>query len=429
MEWRIRGADDALWEWNLRTDQARFSPRWTALVGSSGEELVGSIQEWWNRVHPDDSEVVQRAVQDHLAGRTSHLHSEHRLHHQDGGWRWVRARGKLVADSMGIPVRMVGLISDITASRRVQEAVIELANGLSTLSGEECLRKLVRSFAAVLGVREAFVCECSDYPTTRVRMLARWKAGEHARCVEFDLAGTACEDVIRSGHTVFAPHDAGERWPLEKQYERLSYLGLSCLDSAGRVIGHIACADDKPMREDLPHQAILKIFAHAGCDGARAGRARTDSPGFCAAFDRSRRVDYEPGQYMNRRGFRKLVAGSVGSALSLDKDEPHLSVTQAHNGSWGLFGDSRVHNGTRQHRSWKRPAIKCAVNQCVRIDSLATNQGVVGSNPAGRATNSRGLQTCRPFQFASVLRRFYAFSTSAAGTRSAWPHDGWRNPT
>jgi PAS domain S-box-containing protein len=260
-EMAIRGADDALWEWNLRTDQARFSPRWTALVGRSGEELVGSIQEWWNRVHPDDSEVVQGAVQDHLAGRTSHLHSEHRLHHQDGGWRWVRARGKLVADSMGIPVRMVGLISDITASRRVQEAVIELANGLATLSGEECLRKLVRSFAAVLGVREAFVCECSDYPTTRVRMLARWKAGEHARCVEFDLAGTACEDVIHSGHTVFAPHDAGERWPLEKQYERLSYLGLSCHDSAGRVIGHIACADDKPMREDLPHQAILKIFA------------------------------------------------------------------------------------------------------------------------------------------------------------------------
>jgi hypothetical protein len=156
---------------------------------------------------------------------------------------------------------MVGLISDISDSRRVQEAVVELADSLSALSGDACLRQLVRSFAAALGVREAFVCECSDYPTTRVRMLARWKAGEHARCVEFDLAGTACEDVIRGGHTVFAPDDAGERWPLEKQYERLSYLGLSCRDSAGRVIGHIACADDKPMREELPHQAILKIFA------------------------------------------------------------------------------------------------------------------------------------------------------------------------
>ena len=60
---------------------------------------------------------------------------------------------------------------------------------------------------------------------------------------------------------MFAPHDAGERWALEKQYQRFSYLGIPCLDSGGRVIGHIACADDKPMREELPHQAILKIFA------------------------------------------------------------------------------------------------------------------------------------------------------------------------
>jgi GAF domain-containing protein len=38
-------------------------------------------------------------------------------------------------------------------------------------------------------------------------------------------------------------------------------LGLPCFDSAGRVIGHIACADPVSMPEDLPHQAILKIFA------------------------------------------------------------------------------------------------------------------------------------------------------------------------
>jgi GAF domain-containing protein len=166
-----------------------------------------------------------------------------------------------VADSAGTPVRIVGLVSDVTARRRMQEAVVELADGLSALSGEECLRKLVRSFASALDVREAFVCECSDHPTTHVRMLARWKAGEFAHCVEFDLAGTACKDVIRDGRTVFAPRDAGERWALEKQYERFSYLGIPCLDSAGRVIGHIVCADDKPMREELPHQAILKIFA------------------------------------------------------------------------------------------------------------------------------------------------------------------------
>src|SRR5262249_5976249 len=39
----IRGADEVLWEWNLSTNQARFSPRWMALVGKSGEDLVDSI--------------------------------------------------------------------------------------------------------------------------------------------------------------------------------------------------------------------------------------------------------------------------------------------------------------------------------------------------------------------------------------------------
>ncbi len=257
----LRGADDALWEWDLRSDQARFSPRWKSLLGYAEEELAEGIDAWWDRVHPDDHEGVMVAVREHLEGRTARLETEHRLRHRDGGWRWVKARGRLVADRAGIPVKIVGLVSDITPRKRMQEAVVELAEGLSALSGDECLRKLVRSFASVLGVREAFVCECTDQPTTRVRMLARWNAGEYARCVEFDLAGTACEDVIRDGRTVFAPHDAGERWALEKQYQRFSYLGIPCLDSAGRVIGHIACADDKPMREELPHQAILKIFA------------------------------------------------------------------------------------------------------------------------------------------------------------------------
>ena len=111
-----------------------------------------------------------------------------------------------------------------------------------------------------------------------VRMLARWKAGEDAHCVEFDLAGTACEDVICEGRTVFAPKDADAVWPLEGQYERRSYLGLPCFDSSGRVIGHIACADDKPMREELPHHAILKIFSmRAAIEMERAALDRNRS--------------------------------------------------------------------------------------------------------------------------------------------------------
>jgi PAS domain S-box-containing protein len=257
----IRGVDDALWEWNLKNDRAYFSTRWKSMLGYADHELSDRIDEWSERVHPDDHEAFMQALKRHLEGLSARLEHEHRLRHRDGSWRWVTARASLVRDATGEPSRIVGLMSDITARKRVQEAIVEIAEGLSATRDGESLQKLVRSFAAALGVREAFVCECSDYPTTRVRMLARWKAGDYARCVEFDLSGTACEDVIRAGRTVFAAKDADTTWPLEGQFERRSYLGLPCFDSGGRVIGHIACADDKPMREELPHHAILKIFS------------------------------------------------------------------------------------------------------------------------------------------------------------------------
>jgi len=257
----IRGVDDALWEWNLKNDRAYFSTRWKSMLGFADHELSDRIDEWSERVHPDDHEAFMQALKHHLEGHTARLEHEHRLRHRDGAWRWVAARASLVRDAAGHASRIVGLMSDITARKRVEETIVEIAEGLSASRGDELLQKLVRSFATALGVREAFVCECSDYPTTRVRMLARWKAGDYARCVEFDLAGTACEDVIRAGQTVFAPRDADSMWPLEGQFERRSYLGLPCFDSMGRVIGHIACADDRPMREELPHHAILEIFS------------------------------------------------------------------------------------------------------------------------------------------------------------------------
>ncbi len=257
----VRGANDGMWEWDLTSGGAHFSPRWKSILGIAEAEHAGALEDWLERIHPADRERVQRDLDMHVEGRSERFEIEHRLRHCDGSWRWVLARASAVRHANGKAARLVGLMTDISSRKRVQEALLELADGLANVQGEACFETLVRSFAQVLGVREAFVCECIDQPAARVRMLARWKGGEPARCVEFDLAGTACEEVIGRGAPVFWPHGAGERWPQEREYEREAYLGLPCFDSAGRVIGHIACADPVSMPEDLPHQAILKIFA------------------------------------------------------------------------------------------------------------------------------------------------------------------------
>lgn len=256
----VRGASDGLWEWNFKTRTGYFSSRAKSMLGYTDEELGDTVHQWRALIHPDDLKPALTELSRHVEGRTDRYEFEHRMRHKDGSWCWVLARAAVVRHANGKPERLIGLYTDVTARKRVQQLVLDLAEGLSSLQGEACFRTLVRSFAEVMGVREAFVCECTDHPTTRVRMLARWNGADFDRCVEFDLAGTACEEVVTNGRTVFCSTAAGERWPAERIFKREGYLGLPCFDTQGRVIGHIACADPQSVPE-LPEQAILKIFA------------------------------------------------------------------------------------------------------------------------------------------------------------------------
>ena len=72
---------------------------------------------------------------------------------------------------------------------------------------------------------------------------------------------TSCGAVIERKEIVYCPTGVCDVWPDEKQYDRDSYIGVPMFDSTGRIIGHFACMDGKPMRQDLPHLALFKIFS------------------------------------------------------------------------------------------------------------------------------------------------------------------------
>ena len=116
----MRGANDGLWDWDLTTDRIYYAPRWKAIIGYEDEEIGDSILEWFNRVNPLDVDRVKAAVSKHLAGKTSHLETEHRMLHHDGTYRWVLTRGLAVRNAEGKAVRMAGSQSDIT-TRKVAE--------------------------------------------------------------------------------------------------------------------------------------------------------------------------------------------------------------------------------------------------------------------------------------------------------------------
>jgi PAS domain S-box-containing protein len=120
-ELAVRGSQDGLWDWDLRTGDVYFSPRWKSILGYEDHEIAHRIEEWEQRLHPDERERVVAANLAHAQGDTPHYEYEYRLRHKDGSYRWILSRGVALRDASGKAYRMAGSHVDITERKRAEE--------------------------------------------------------------------------------------------------------------------------------------------------------------------------------------------------------------------------------------------------------------------------------------------------------------------
>jgi len=116
--------NDALWDWNMVTNEVYRNPRHATMLGYEPGELLASQEEWQERIHPDDRACVFEAVNGHLKGQTDSVKVEYRLATKSGDYIWVLGRGKVVAYSDdGSPLRMIGTTIDITEWKKAEDAL------------------------------------------------------------------------------------------------------------------------------------------------------------------------------------------------------------------------------------------------------------------------------------------------------------------
>ncbi len=125
LEGIITGARVGTWEWHVPTGQVAFNERWAEIIGYTLAEISPvSIDTWIRFTHPDDLNASNAVLEELFNGRIDYYECEARMRHRAGHWVWILDRGSVTSwGEDGKPLLMRGTHSDITMSKKAQEAL------------------------------------------------------------------------------------------------------------------------------------------------------------------------------------------------------------------------------------------------------------------------------------------------------------------
>ncbi len=122
----VEGSNENIWDLNKQTGVMLFS-RTKEMLGYEEDEIEDSHDALLSLVHPEDVLTVQKAEEQHIAGKAPYYYCEFRLKDKTGEYRWIQSRGKVVLDEDGNAVRMAGSHLDVTEQKRMMMEMYDMA--------------------------------------------------------------------------------------------------------------------------------------------------------------------------------------------------------------------------------------------------------------------------------------------------------------
>lgn len=118
-ELTVRASHIGVWHWNLSESRLVWDERCFEIFGLATTEPLDTTR-FLQSVHPDDTEMVQRSIQHSMA--SGEYKTEYRIV-VDGNVKYIHAQGRTTFNDKGQPIRMDGIILDMTERHEMEMAL------------------------------------------------------------------------------------------------------------------------------------------------------------------------------------------------------------------------------------------------------------------------------------------------------------------
>ena len=131
LEFIISATNIGMWDWHLPSGKVIYSREWERILGYAPGSLPQTLEAWEKTVLPEDLERVNKTIDRYINGMTPSYECEFRLVRHDGRVIWAQDRGVITEwDKSGAPVRLVGILQDISRVHLAEDRLREKSRQL-----------------------------------------------------------------------------------------------------------------------------------------------------------------------------------------------------------------------------------------------------------------------------------------------------------
>jgi PAS domain S-box-containing protein len=155
-----KATHDAIWDWDLNTDQLIWNSGLLPLFGYDPKSIPKTMEWWEDKVHPDERKMVVASLDEFVLKVKKRWEASYRFLCADGTYKYVFDQAYLLKGEDGMPRRVIGAVKDIDEYKRkneenlrLSEVVSKVKNGVVIKDCEERIQWVNPAFENLTGYK------------------------------------------------------------------------------------------------------------------------------------------------------------------------------------------------------------------------------------------------------------------------------------